>query len=284
MEVVQTQEVPDKATLLKHRGDGLGFRDLFLGDPEDVMNNYYIVYATQRDFYSPVHKHNFDQFRFPIKGCFSILPDLDIDEGELCYHPEGVKYGPQNDGPEERSVLVLQFGGASKQGYLSHAQLSVAQKALIEKGGRFEKGKYYAKDAAPDDSAVDGFKATWEECMGQKMVFPEGRYGSVINMKPAAYKYIKDPDNEFVWKKKLGVFSERETRAEIVKIVNGGSWQIPAEDATRIYWVIGGKGTADGQILQAESAGRLKAGLSSTVVCQGADLEILCFVFPTLYA
>lgn len=181
-------------------------------------------------------------------------------------------------------MLVLQFGGASKQGYLSHAQLSVAQKRLIEKGGRFEKGKYYAKDANPTDPPVDGFKATWEEYMGRKIDFPEGRYGSVINMKPAAYTYIKDRDTDSVWRKKLGVFSERETRAEVVKIVNGGSWEIPAEDATRIYWVIGGKGTVNGQILQAESAGRLKAGLSATVVCEGAEVEILCFVFPTLYA
>ncbi|KAJ5724719.1 hypothetical protein N7493_006447 [Penicillium malachiteum] len=244
MEVVQTKEVPDKATLLKHRGDGLGFRDLFLGS-------------------------------------ISILPDLDIEEGELCYHPEGVKYGPQDDGPEERAVLVLQFGGASKQGYLAHAQLKLGEQSLRKKGGRFEQGKYYGPDADPS-IPVDGFKAIWEECMGQKMTFPEGRYGSVVNMKPKAYTYVQDKSNEAISRKKLGVFSERETRAEVVKLVNGGSWDIPSEDASRFYWVLSGLGSVDGQELKAESAGRLKPGLSATVVCEGADLEILCFALPTL--
>ncbi|KAJ5701718.1 hypothetical protein N7488_009266 [Penicillium malachiteum] len=283
MEVVQTKEVPNKATLLKHRGDGLGFRDLFLGDPEDPMNNYYVFYATQRGFYSPVHKHNFDQFRFPVQGSITILPDLDVEEGELCYHPEGVKYGPQDDGPEERAVLVLQFGGASKQGYLDHARLKLGEQSLREKGGRFEQGKYWGPNADPS-IPVDGFKAIWEECMGQKMKFPEGRYGSVVNMKPKAYTYVQDKSSEAISRKKLGVFSERETRAEVVKVVDGGSWEIPSEDASRFYWVLSGSGSVDGQELKAESAGRLKPCLSATVVCEGADLEILCFVLPTLYA
>lgn len=75
-------------------------------------------------------------------GGISILPDMNVGEGELCYHPESVYYGPQDDGPGSKEVLVLQFGGASGQGFVGHKQLKESQERLAQ-CGRFEKGKYF---------------------------------------------------------------------------------------------------------------------------------------------
>ena len=47
---------------------------------------------------------------------------MTIKEGDVCYHPEGVEYGPQNDEEDgtDHILLILQFGGTSGQGYLSY--------------------------------------------------------------------------------------------------------------------------------------------------------------------
>jgi hypothetical protein len=110
-------------------------------------------------FFSPRHKHNFDQFRFPIRGKFSIGtdPEVVLHEGELGYFPEGVEYGPQLDGEESKEMLILQFGGPSRQGFISYAKLASIQ-ADLEKEGQFEGGKFYphVSDQVNGESGIDG--------------------------------------------------------------------------------------------------------------------------------
>jgi hypothetical protein len=54
--------------------------------------------------------------------------DVTIRQGELAYHPEGVEYGPQDDGNEtEHILLIVQFGVASGQGILTYDQLATGQ-------------------------------------------------------------------------------------------------------------------------------------------------------------
>ena len=283
MEVIDAAATRSDATALQHRGAGLSFKDLFKGDADDIPNNYYFVVATQHGFYSPVHKHNFDQFRFPLKGDISITADLTVRQGELCYHPEGVEYGPQDDGPDERSVLVLQFGGASGQGFISHAHLKEAQLRMNDRG-KFEKGRFI-NHGEDESTSVDGFEATWAEKMGRPLVYPKPRYSSVINMQPGAYSWKPVLDSPGIYKKSLGIFSERETRAEIIRLEKGSTWKIESENATQLFWVLKGSGkTLDGQSLRPETAARVTAGSSETVKVESTeDLEILRFVMPIIH-
>ena len=171
MELVDGSLLTYDETMLKHRGAGLAFKNLFLGDENDIPNNYYFVLAKQESFYSPVHHHNFDQFRFVTKagGPISILPDLDVHPGELCYHPEGVYYGPQNDGEGVKEVLVLQFGGASGQGFVSHRHLKESQEKL-GKVGRFEKGKFFPME-----------EVIYQKLSGYRII-PKGRKDGYISI------------------------------------------------------------------------------------------------------
>lgn len=276
MEVVYGKSLTYEGALLKHRGSGLAFKDLFLGSDDDIPNNYLFVIARQESFYSPVHRHNFDQFRFGLSGDISILPDLTVSDGELCYHPEGVYYGPQDDGPGVREVLVLQFGGASGQGFLSHKLINTAQEKLGKKG-RFEKGKFYEEGK---DSPVDSFQALWEDTMGKQLVYPKGRYDRPIKMHPDNYEWRKVPGANGTWKKTLGVFSERETRAEMFRI-SQESWEVPGEDAVQLFFVLEGAGTVDGQKLEELAAGRLKPGKGAVVSTDG-NITFLRYVLPTL--
>ncbi|KAJ6097511.1 hypothetical protein N7499_001885 [Penicillium canescens] len=138
MDIGHGKELQYEELGLKHRGSGLAFKYLFLGE-ENTPENYLFSISRQGAFYSPVHRHTFDQFRYAYRGDVSIAPDL-LHEGELCYHPEGVFYGPQLDEGGQCDVLVLQFGGASGKGYLSFAQIAKGQEKLKEQD-RIQKGK-----------------------------------------------------------------------------------------------------------------------------------------------
>jgi len=279
MEIVHTASLTFEPTALQHRGAGLAFKNLFLGPDDDIPNNYLFVHARQESYYSPVHRHNFDQFRFGLRGDVSILPDLTVHSGELCYHPEGVRYGPQDDGPAEREVLVLQFGGASGQGFLSHEAIGQAQQRL-SKRGRFEKGRFYEEGRAGGDG-VDSFQALWEDTMGKPLVYPSGRYDRPVKVIPSAFAWRDVPGISGVQKKTLGVFSERETRAELWKVSRGGVWEVPPEAATQLFFVLEGSGSADGHAWTEQDAGRLKAGVKARISTEG-EITLLRFVLPLL--
>jgi hypothetical protein len=48
------------------------------------------------------------------------------------------------------------------------------------------RGKFHASEVL---DLVDGFQAMWEEAMGREMIFPKGRYLSVISTRPDAFTY-----------------------------------------------------------------------------------------------
>jgi len=46
------------------------------------------------EFFTPRHRHNFDQFRYVVSGEMNIAKGVDLHEGECAYFPEGTHYGP----------------------------------------------------------------------------------------------------------------------------------------------------------------------------------------------
>ena len=183
----------------------------------------------------------------------SIAPDLLLHEGELCYHPEGVFYGPQLDEGGERDVLVLQFGGASGKGYLSFAQIAEGQEKLKEQG-RFEKGKYHpAGGGEPKDS----YEALWESYSGHPLEYPAARYHSVIVSKPDNFSWVPSGGTSNVFTRTLGVFTERQTKADMIKIGAQGKIEIGEQNAIQLLFVLKGQGKANGALLEMESAVRL---------------------------
>jgi hypothetical protein len=276
MDIVHGKELHYEELGLKHRGSGLAFKHLFLGE-ENIPENYLFSIARQGAFYSPIHRHTFDQFRYAYRGDVSIAPDLLLLEGELCYHPEGVFYGPQLDEGGERDVLVLQFGGASGKGYLSFAQIAEGKEKLKEQG-RFEKGKYHpAGGGEPKDS----YEALWESYSGHPLEYPAARYHSVIVSKPDNYSWVPSGGPSNVFKRTLGVFTERQTKADMIKIGAQGKIEIGEQNAIQLLFVLKGQGKANGASLEIESA----VGLSpetGVLLFSESGMGMPRFVLPIL--
>jgi hypothetical protein len=276
MDIVHGKELHYEELGLKHRGSGLTFKHLFLGD-ENTPENYLFSIARQGAFYSPIHRHTFDQFRYAYRGEVSIAPDLLLHEGELCYHPEGVFYGPQLDEGGERDVLVLQFGGASGKGYLSFAQIAEGQEKLKEQG-RFEKGKYHpAGGGEPKDS----YEALWESYSGHPLEYPAARYHSVIVSKPDNFSWVPSGGPSNVFTRTLGVFTERQTKADMIKIGAQGKIEIGEQNAIQLLFVLKGQGKANGALLEIESAVRLSPE-TGVLLSSESGMELLRFVLPIL--
>ncbi|KAJ5137075.1 hypothetical protein N7448_005629 [Penicillium atrosanguineum] len=276
MDIVHGKDLHYEELGLKHRGSGLAFKHLFLGE-ENTPENYLFSIARQGAFYSPIHRHTFDQFRYAYRGDVSIAPDLLLREGELCYHPEGVSYGPQLDEGGERDVLVLQFGGTSGKGYLSFAQIAEGQEKLKE-DGRFEKGKFHP---AGGGESKDSYEALWESYSGHPLEYPAARYHSVIVSKPDNYSWVPSDGSGNAFARTLGIFTERQTKADMIKIGAQGKIGIDEQNAIQLLFVLKGQGRANGTSLEIESAVRL---MPDTGVSLSSEygMELLRFVLPIL--
>lgn len=286
MEISHGSKLDFEPLSLSHRGSGLSFKSLAKGD-ERLPENFYFSLAKQREFYSPVHRHNFDQFRYAYKGDISLGKDSTLKEGQLSYHPEAAYYGPQSDDASmDRIVLVLQCGGASGQGYMSFEQLGAANKELA-KTGKFEGGKYHGEDG----TVVDGFQALWEHTKGRKLIYPQPRYSpSPLIIDPQAMRWKPFEDQEScqgeVYTKLLGVFSERELKAEIVRMEKNSDIQIEGEDRIHLWFVLKGQGITKSimedleEDLDVESTIYSKPGREYTITCTKGTLEMIHYVMP----
>jgi len=280
-EIVHGRELDYKALGFKHRVGEPEFKYLFRGQ-DGTPENYMLALGRQRKFFSPVHKHNFDQFRFAYQGDFSIAENMVIKEGELCYHPEGVEYGPQADEEDgtDHILLILQFGGTSGQGYLSYDQLLSVQ-ADLKNHGKFEGGKFHPTSGG---EPKDGFEATWEHFNKRKLEYPQPRYTKPILMKPGNFAWrnaAKCTGNGTAYKKHLGTFAERAVGAQMLKVEGGGKVKIEAVDGFQLVFVFKGEGEVNGKELLKESAFRLVRGQEATL-SSDSILQALHLVVPVL--
>jgi hypothetical protein len=280
-EIIHGSELEYKALGFKHRVGEPEFKYLFRGK-DGTPDNYMLALGRQKKFYSPVHKHNFDQFRFAYQGDFSIAEDVTIQEGELCYHPEGVKYGPQVDEEDgtDHILLILQFGGTSGQGYLSYNQLLSVQSDL-KNHGKFEGGKFHP---ASGGEPKDGFEATWEHYNKRKLEYPQPRYTRPVLMKPENFSWreVKGLESTgVVYKKHLGTFTERAVMAQLVKAEQGGTLAINPVDGFQLMFIYKGEGEVNGEKLVKESAFRLGPGQEASL-SSNSSLEGLHLVIPAL--
>ena len=80
---------------LEHRG-GTFHSIIMMEGEEGTLGNFQVSYGRiGGDFFSPRHRHNFEQIRFQIEGALDFARDGKLEEGMVGYFPEGVAYGPQ---------------------------------------------------------------------------------------------------------------------------------------------------------------------------------------------
>jgi hypothetical protein len=93
-------------------------------------------------YFTPRHRHNFDQIRLGLDGVFS-TGHGDLAPGECGYFPEGAYYGPQEQ-KGDCWCIVFQFQGPSGEHFLNNEEANQTFARLVADGGSFE-GGYYSK-------------------------------------------------------------------------------------------------------------------------------------------
>jgi hypothetical protein len=234
--VIDVESVPMLARAHVRAG-GFSSRRLLDGH-EGTPGNFSLQLSLTPDtYFSPRHRHNFDQVRYQIEGEFDFASDGVMKPGTVAYFPEGTYYGPQSS--SSRSLtLVLQFGGASGNGYMSTEQYDRAA-AELRQLGTFANGAYTV--VAPDGRKInkDAYEAVWERVNARPLAYPPERYSRPVFMEPGSFAWIPIDGQPGASCKFLGEFSERRTRIELYRIERGAALRLVGGS---IYFVMLGNG------------------------------------------
>lgn len=232
----------------EHRTPGISIKPLAQRGGEGRSFEFNIVQFGGDDFYSPRHRHNFDQIRIGLTGETSYGEKQLIRPRMIGYFPEGTWYGPLE--VNQPSVqAILQFDGASRCGYVSYDLLDKATEEL-RKEGTFSGGFYEPHNG----SKIDGYQASWERATGRSMVYPERRFLSPIYMNIDAFAWVGEEGS--VRRRTLGEFGERRTKISMLEVPEGERVEVGLPDQTVITFVLTGAVSHNGESLGEWSAVR----------------------------
>ena len=280
MDIVHGGQMPWGENLAAHRQGGMAHKVLFEGE-EGSPDNYVLVLANEgSDYYSPRHRHAWDQVRFCLEGSVPIGRELSVDAGEVGYFPEGVPYGPQQGGPN-RLVLLLQFGGAGGLGYLSARQLRQGREALAAEG-RFEKG-VFRRTGGEGPKNQDAYEALWRNLTGKAIVYPKPRYKAPIVMRPESFPWRAVDGAAGVRARALGSFPERGLSLDMIGLDAGSAWTVPPVGAQRLIFIREGEGRCGEGAYLPHSAIRLERG-ETTALTASSETEMLMITVPPVRA
>lgn len=251
---------------------------LLTGDDESPNNYLLNVGRTGSGGWgTPRHRHNFDQIRYVLKGSYPVSPHKVMKEGTVAYFPESVHYGPQ-DRPEGLEMMVIQFGGASGEGFLSVARREAANEALKKKG-EFKNGVFTWYDEKGQKHNMDGSAACVEEATGKKLTFADPRYDDVVMMYPEASPWV-ETETPGVSTKVLGVFTERETRIRLIKIDAGAAFNTGTRSAIEVLFLSEGQITVDGKTYGPQTAIELQPSDAPADIAATEDALFLAVRLP----
>jgi hypothetical protein len=240
---------------------------ILLTGEEGAPDNYRLNFSRQTGpFFSPRHKHNFDQIRIVLGGGpMNYGPKQWIQPGEIAYFPEGTPYGPQ-DYDSKRYGMTLQFGGASGSGYISLPRMKEGMEAL-KAFGSFEKGIFTRSGDLPPGMKRnrDSYEAVWEYINDRPLDYPKPRYNEPILIKPKHFDWQPDAEQAGLGTKRLGSFSERQIEIAMLKIEAGSSARIAARAGAQIGIVVEGAGTIGKDDLRQHAAFSLEPGEGATI-------------------
>jgi hypothetical protein len=250
------------------RGGVFRFYNLMSGESGAPDNFYLSIGVLSGDFLSPRHRHNFDQVRFQLEGSFDFSADGRMDPGSIAYFPEGTRYGPQKSLSEASKTLVLQYGGASGNGYMSEAQFQAGLEEM-KRHGTFQGGVFTRLKPTGGKINQDAYEAVWEHVNGRELVYPAERFAKAIFMTPPGFAWL--PNGPGRMRKELGVFNERGTALCFDRLEPGARMAL---EQNSIYFICEGAGEIAGQrwarwsTLRAERGERpeLRAGAASEIL------------------
>ena len=263
MRIVHADQVEEKIRFDQHRPGVFRHRTVAVGEPGTPGNFILELVGTTEDFAAPRRKHNFDQFRYQLEGELDFDRNGKMTPGSFGYFPEGTPYGPQRS--IVRSLtLVLQFGGASGNGYLTQEQLDAGSAALGRDDGR------------PD--VDDGYRAVWEYVNRRPMTYPAPRYNDPVMMTPEHFDWVPVEGAPGVCEKLMGVFTERRCEARFLRLAPQARM---AAGGRKVYFALTGDGRVGGQAYRHYTAVFCERGEEATFEAE-TPTEILVLGLPRL--
>ena len=229
-------------------------RPLLVGD--DGSPDDFVLYTlrTPKEFFSPRHRHNFDQVRLQLEG-HSDFTDGRLTPGKIGYFPEGTHYGPQT-GSDDSTILLLQFGGASGQGHMSHAALK-EMIARLKQAGTFHDGVYTWHDESGQKHNKDGYQAAWEARYGRPMTFAPPRYDRPVFMTPEHFDWRPVAGAPGVRERALGAFNQHRTSIALIEIGRGSVHTVAGG---AIVFASAGSGSVGGSRWRKHTAAEIRPG------------------------
>jgi hypothetical protein len=174
--------------------------------------------------------------------------------------------------------LLLQFGGASGQGFIGPDLLNRARVELGKKGC-FEGGIYVSENDARRKKR-DAYEAIWLHVMGGALNYAPAVYKTPIVMRPEALSW-RTTGEAGVGKKRVGEFPHRGLTIRAWRIESGARHECVPENGLRFLFATEGAGLINGAPFRRWSVLRLKPGDSTSIAAtSAAELVELC-VTPT---
>lgn len=265
-------------TVSTRTGKERQFKTLLIGE-DGALDNFRLYFVRQQgEVDIPRHKHNFDQVRVCLEGGDQNYgKDKWIAPGEIAYFPEGTPYGPEQSNTERLSI-TLQFGGASRSGFISSARVQKAMEEM-KASGTFEKGVFKrGGELAPGEKRnQDSYEAIWEHVNQRKLVYPKPRYGEPILIKPDNFEWERSAREPGMACKPLCAFSERSLQFSIVKIEPGTRGVQASRTGIQIGFVLQGTGSVNGEPLRKYSA---FSGREDLILSSDDGMEVLIVGLP----
>jgi len=256
------------------RGGVFRYYELLSGRDGAPDNFYLQLSVLSGDFVSPRHRHNFDQVRFQLEGSFGFASDGRMDPGSIAYFPEGTRYGPQKALSPTGATLVLQFGGASGNGYMSEQQFQAGLAEMKRGAGTFSNGIYTREKPGGGKINQDAYEAVWEHVNGRELVYPKERYSNAVFMTPGNFEWVQNGAGTA--SKLMGIFSERGTRLLFHRV--DANARLALEDGS-LYFVCSGAGEVSGKPWRARTTIHLERGERADLRA-GESAEVLQIGLP----
>jgi len=254
----------------KHRGPGLTMKSLPFRDDGRGSKLWLSIAEMEDGWYSPRHRHNFDQIRYVLRGETGFTK-WDLHAGECAYFPAGAQYGPQEQ-HGSASLFTLQFPGPDGQHYLTPEQVEDTVAKLRAEDPSFGEG---GRGVDKQGRERDSYEIVWETHQRQPVEYPESEFtGPVLfdGDEPITDATLPGCD--------VHLIGEIESNGlQVLRVRARGSLEIaPASPSRSEFWVLeSGAIDIGGDQLQALTVIQLQVGAPTikAAVPDGATFMVL---------
>ena len=197
----------------------------------------------QEDYYSPPHRHTFDQLRFVIEGKTKYGP-MRLGSGDFAYFPEGVFYGPTESLSEELASCTIQTQGPSWGCFPTDAECGVAGEQLK---GRGEMDRATGQFIWADGRKQDSFEALLEQVQGGPAQYPPARFRAPVQFHTDSFPWLESKLAAGLMTKPLARFNAGGPDVEMMRIPAGAKLAGGKADNHRMWVVFAGSGICGGR-------------------------------------